>query len=94
MGLPAEQVATVDIAVLIEIGEGGIAAIVELIDEDNLRVQIVVFEELHRPKLIECSSNLNISAGLAYVFAAAAWAEIGRLTEDAAWTFLMLDVTF
>ncbi len=40
------------------------------------------------------SSNLNVSAGFAYVFAAPAWAEIGRLTKDAAWTFLMLDVTF
>jgi len=40
------------------------------------------------------SGNLNISGGFAYVFAADAWGEIGRLTENAVWTFLMVDVKF
>jgi hypothetical protein len=40
------------------------------------------------------SGNLNLSGGLAYVFAGDAWGEIGRLTTNAVWTFLMVDVTF
>ena len=40
------------------------------------------------------SPNLNFSGGFAYVFAADGWAEINRLTENAVWTFLMIDATF
>jgi len=40
------------------------------------------------------SSNLSLAGGFAYVFAADAWGEIGRLTENAVWTFLMVDVKF
>ncbi len=40
------------------------------------------------------SRNLSLSAGIAYVVAADGWAEIGRLTENAVWSFLMVDVSF
>jgi len=40
------------------------------------------------------SGNFSLSAGFAYVFAADGWDEIGRLTENAVWSFMMVDVSF
>jgi hypothetical protein len=37
---------------------------------------------------------LNLSAGVAYVFQNDGWAEIGRLTKDLGWVYLMLDAKF
>ena len=37
---------------------------------------------------------LNLSAGFSYVFQNDAWAEIGRLTKDLGWFYLMLDAKF
>jgi hypothetical protein len=37
---------------------------------------------------------LNLSAGVAYVFQSDGWAEIGRLTKDMGWVYLMLDAKF
>ncbi len=51
-------------------------------------------EEVDLTAAYRYSGNLTLSAGFAYVYARDAWAEIGRLTEDAVWTFAMLDVRF
>ena len=37
---------------------------------------------------------LTMSAGVAYVFQNDGWAEIGRLTKDLGWVYLMLDAKF
>ena len=37
---------------------------------------------------------LNFSAGVAYVFQDDGWAEIGRLTKDLGWVYVMLDAKF
>ena len=37
---------------------------------------------------------LTMSAGVAYVFQNDGWAEIGRLTKDMGWVYLMLDAKF
>ena len=37
---------------------------------------------------------LNLSAGFSYVFQNDGWAEIGRLTKDLGWVYLMLDAKF
>jgi hypothetical protein len=37
---------------------------------------------------------LTLSAGFAYVFQNDGWAEIGRLTKDLGWVYLMLDAKF
>lgn len=40
------------------------------------------------------SPNLDIQGGVAFVFQADAWAQIGRLSEDMIWAYLMLDAHF
>jgi hypothetical protein len=40
------------------------------------------------------SPNLGLSGGFAYVLAADGWGNIGRLTENAAWSFVMVDARF
>ena len=37
---------------------------------------------------------LNLSAGFSYIFQADGWAEIGRLSEDMTWVYIMLDAKF
>jgi hypothetical protein len=37
---------------------------------------------------------LTMSAGVAYVFQNDGWAEIGRLTSDLGWVYVMLDAKF
>jgi hypothetical protein len=37
---------------------------------------------------------LSLSAGVSYVFQSDAWADIGRLTEDMGWVYVMLDAKF
>jgi hypothetical protein len=51
-------------------------------------------EEIDLTAAYRYSRSLGISGGFAYVLAADAWAEIGRLFENALWSFVMLDATF
>jgi hypothetical protein len=40
------------------------------------------------------SRHVNLSAGFSYVFQNDGWAEIGRLTDDLTWFYVMLDAKF
>jgi hypothetical protein len=51
-------------------------------------------EEIDLTLVHRYSNNLQVSAGLSYVFQADALAEIGRLSEDMVWTYIMLNATF
>lgn len=40
------------------------------------------------------SANVDLQGGFSYVFQDDAWSEIGRLSEDMTWMYVMLDVKF
>jgi len=51
-------------------------------------------EEIDLTASFDYSPNLALSGGFAYVFAADGWSNIGRLTENALWSFVMVDASF
>ena len=51
-------------------------------------------EELDLTGRFRYSPNLAFIGGLSYVFAADGFAEIGRLSEDMTWLYIMLNATF
>lgn len=51
-------------------------------------------EEIDLTFVHRYSTNLQASAGLAYIFQADGFSQIGRLSENMVWTYIMLNATF